>query len=189
MSNEIVVTANKTFSVDDDGKRSFKQREEELAKLNKQDKEINKKKKNSPYTNFLQVNKDTYKKEDALMKENPLAYRVWRFLAQNMDNYNALMVSYTVLTGMFEVSRTTMYRAIKILEEGEYVKITKSGTSNIYSLNDEMVWSSWGTNLKYSKFRANVIIAESEQTEEKQKQIKLKSEKHTQVNIDSEDKE
>ncbi len=96
--------------------------------------------------------------------------------------FNAVIVSQEVLTEMFEVSRSTIYRAIKILDEGNYIKIYKSGTSNVYALNDDMVWNSWGTNKKYSKFNANVIISEDEQTEEIKKELKdLKIEKHKEV--------
>ena len=52
--------------------------------------------KKSPYFNFLQVNQANYKAEDWLMRESPPAYRLLRFIAQNMDNYNALMCSYKV---------------------------------------------------------------------------------------------
>ena len=45
-----------------------------------------------------------------------------------------------------------------------------------------MVWNSWGTNKKYSKFNANVIISEGEQTEKMKKELKdLKVEKHKEV--------
>lgn len=162
---------------------TFKEREAELEALKKKEQEEERRKKNSPFKHFLQVNKDTYKLEDKLMKENPLAYRIWRFLANNMDSYNAVMVSYVVLGELFEVSRTTLYRAIKVLEEGNYVSIHKSGTSNIYSLNDNMVWNSWGKNKQYSSFTANVIISESEQTDKIKKDIKLKKQKHTELKI------
>ena len=42
--------------------------------------------------------------------------------------------------------------------------------------------SLWGTNKKYSKFNANVIISEGEQTEKMKKELKdLKVEKHKEV--------
>lgn len=163
--------------------KSFNEREAELVQLQAKEEELKKRQRNSPFKNFLQVNKETYKLEDKLMKKNPLAYRIWRFLANNMDHYNAVMVSYNVLMEIFDVSRTTIYRAIKVLEDGEYIKIYKSGTSNIYAINDNMVWNSWGTNKKYSKFNANIIIGESEQSQKIKKEIKIKTEKHKQIKL------
>lgn len=161
---------------------TFEEREKQIQEEKKLEQEQLKREKNSPFNSFIQVNKRTYQLEDKLMKESPLAYRIWRFLANNMDSYNAVIVSQEVLTEMFEVSRSTIYRAIKILDEGNYIKIYKSGTSNVYALNDDMVWNSWGTNKKYSKFNANVIISEDEQTEEIKKELKdLKIEKHKEV--------
>jgi len=161
---------------------TFEEREKQIQKEKKLEQERLKREKNSPFNSFIQVNKRTYQLEDKLMKESPLAYRIWRFLANNMDSYNAVIVSQEVLTEVFEVSRSTIYRAIRILDEGNYIKIYKSGTSNVYALNDDMVWNSWGTNKKYSKFNANVIISEDEQTEEIKKELKdLKIEKHKEV--------
>lgn len=161
---------------------TFEEREKQIQEEQKLEQEQLKREKNSPFNSFIQVNKKTYQLEDKLMKESPLAYRIWRFLANNMDSYNAVIISQEVLTEIFEVSRSTIYRAVKILDEGNYIKIYKSGTSNVYALNDDMVWNSWGTNKKYSKFNANVIISENEQTEEIQKELKnLKVEKHKDV--------
>ncbi|MGO1653200.1 helix-turn-helix domain-containing protein [Senegalia sp. (in: firmicutes)] len=175
MSNELHVKC-KGNSLNGN-ERSFQERKEELERLDAVKANEKKRESHSPFKNFVQVNKATYKLEDKLMQENPLAYRIWRFLVNNMDHYNAIIASYSVLMEQFDTSRSTLYRAIKVLENGEYIKIYKSGTSNVYALNDKMVWNSYGTNLKYSKFSANVLISESEQDEEIQKTIKTKKEK------------
>lgn len=179
--SDVKVTESK--NIFDEGSRTFEERKVELEAISKQEEAELKRKKNSSFKNFLQVNRDTYKLEDKLMKQNPLAYRIWRFLANHMDNYNAVMVSYVALTEVFEVSRTTVYRAIKVLEDNDYIRIYKSGTSNVYTLNDEMVWSSWGSNRPYSKFQANIIIAESEQSDKVKSEIKLKVERHKELKI------
>ena len=62
--------------------KSFNEREAELVQLQAKEEELKKRQRNSPFKNFLQVNKETYKLEDKLMKKNPLAYRIWRFLAK-----------------------------------------------------------------------------------------------------------
>ena len=175
------VTVTESRDILNEGSRTFEERAVELKAISKKEEEALKRKKNSSFRNFLQVNRDTYKLEDKLMKENPLAYRIWRFLANHMDHYNAVMVSYVALTEVFEVSRTTIYRAIKVLEDNDYIRIYKSGTSNVYTLNDEMVWSSWGSNRPLSKFQANIIISESEQSDKVKSEIKLKIERHKEI--------
>lgn len=157
--------------------QTFEERKQQLNDIDEIEKRRLKEKTNSPFSNFLQINNsdEAFEREHWLITNNATAYKLWRFLAKHMDNYNAVMVSYQVLTEVFEVSRTTIYRAIKFLEDNKYIKITKSGTSNVYALDDSLVWKSWGKNKKYSKFSANIIVSETEQDEQIQKEIKIKT--------------
>ncbi len=68
---------------------TFEERKKQIQEEKKLEQEQLKREKNSPFNSFIQVNKRTYQLEDKLMKESPLAYRIWRFLANNMDSYNA----------------------------------------------------------------------------------------------------
>lgn len=167
---------------------TFDERKRELEEL-KELEENNKnredrKRKNSPYDNWYQVNKEYYKQEDWLMSKSPIAYRIFKFLINNMDGYNSVICSYKVLQETFLVSQDTVRRAIKILKDKQYIDVYKSGTSNVYCVNKNIVWSSWGSNYKYAKFGANIILSESEQ--EEQAKIKIKSEKIKQVTIKEE---
>ena len=104
-----------------------------------------------------------------LQINHPKASAILSFLVNEMDNYNAVMCSYQVLQEVLKVSKDTIRKCIKVLKENGYIAILKSGTSNVYTVNDSIYWKSWGNNLKYSKFPANVVLALSEQ--EKQYQI------------------
>lgn len=150
---------------------------EKAARLAKQAEEEKKKAedaKKSPYRNFLQVNKDSYKAEDWLMKESPVAYRLLRFLAQNMDNYNALIFSYVVLQETLGYSRATLSRAVKLLKEKKFIQILKSGITNIYIINKELYWQSYGSNFSRCEFNAKIIISSEEQDEQDKTEIKAK---------------
>ncbi|GAA0226407.1 replication/maintenance protein RepL [Metaclostridioides mangenotii] len=160
---------------------SFNEREKQLNFESKLEEDVRKREKKSPYKNFLQVNKDYYKAEDWLMAKSPIAYRIFKFLTNNMDEYNAVICSQTVLSENFDVSRATVARAIKLLKEKGYIAVLKSGTSNVYALNDKLVWNSWGTNYPYSKFPANVILSLSEQ--EENLQSKIKNIKHKEITM------
>ena len=98
-----------------------------------------------------------------------------------MDDYNAVICSYKVLQENFGVSQVTVARAIKILKEKQYIEVYKSGTSNVYAINKNIVWNSWGTNYDYAKFGANIILSESEQ--EKSVQAKIKAVKHKEITL------
>lgn len=119
--------------------------------------------KKSPFKRFIQVNKEYYKAEDWLMATSPVAYRIFRYLINNMDGYNAVTCSYQVLQEVFGISQVTVARAIKILKEKKYVDVHKLGTSNVYSINKNIVWNSWGNNFKHAKFAASIILSDSEQ--------------------------
>jgi DNA-binding transcriptional ArsR family regulator len=151
---------------------TFEERQRQLENQDKKEKEARERAKKSPFKNFVQVNKEYYKAEDWLMSKSPIAYRIFKFLINGMDDYNAVICSYKVLQENFGVSQDTVRRAIKILKEKKYIDVYKSGTSNVYAINKQIVWNSWGTNYDIAKFGANIILSESEQEESVKAQIK-----------------
>lgn len=160
---------------------TFEERKKQLEEQDKKEQEERERTKKSPYKHFVQFNKEAYKAEDWLMAKSPIAYRIFKFLINNMDHYNAVICSYKVLQETFDVSQATVARAIKILKDKKYVEVYKSGTSNVYAINKNIAWNSWGTNFKYAKFGANIILSESEQ--EKSVQAKIKAVKHKEVTL------
>ena len=115
------------------------------------------------------------------MKKSTVAYCVMDFLASKMDRYNAVICSYKVLQEVFDYSRATIAEAIKLLKEHKYIDIVRTGGSNIYMINKQLYWNSWGTNYAYAEFGANIIISASEQDKETQEQIKLEIQKRQEV--------
>ena len=164
---------------------TFEKRKNDIENLELLEELKRKKEKQSPYERWIQVNKDYYKAEDKLMVQSPIAYRIFKFLINNMDGYNSVVCSYKVIQEYFGISQVTVARAIKLLKEKKYIEIYKSGTSNIYAINKNIVWNSWGNNFKYAKFGANILLSESEQ-EKKDKDIKIKHEKVKHINIQKE---
>ncbi len=151
---------------------SFKEREEQLKEEAIEDKELARRERSSPFSNWYQVNKEYYKQKDWLIAKNPTAYRIFEFLVHQMDHYNAVVCSYRVLQETFNISQSTVTRAIKLLREKQFIDVYKSGTSNVYAINKNIVWNSWGSNYRYAKFGANVILSESEQKEMMRAEIK-----------------
>lgn len=165
---------------------SFEERKNQLKKLSELEEEKrkreNKQRKSSPFNDWYQVNKEYYKAEDWLMSKSPIAYRIFRFLINNMDGYNSVICSYQVLMETFDISKPTITRVIKLLKDKQYIKVYKSGTSNVYCINKHIVWNSQGTNFKYAKFGANIILSESKQENLKNKKIKINKLKQVSIN-------
>lgn len=147
---------------------TFEQRQRDIEALEKAEAKARKREQHSPFKNFIQVNMDPEicKVRRALMLECPKAYMIFDFLMENADGLNAVICSTHVLMEVLKLSKATVCRAINILKERRFIDVKKSGNANVYFINRELVWKSYGTNYKYAKFKANVIIAESEQDED-----------------------
>ena len=155
--SEIVVTANPKAP----NEISFEQRERDLNELErKRLKEIKK----SPFTNFYQVNKDSSNYLRSCLKENPRALELLLFIFDHMDKYNAVVCSYKVFQEALGVGQATVARAIKYLKD---------------VANNDLVWNSWGTNLEYCEFPANIVLSKSEQEE----QVKVRNKRVQTVQI------
>lgn len=156
---------------------TFDERKQDLKEQEEARKIAEKKEKNSPYSNWYQFNRDHTAEMIWLTNNHPKAQVILLFLLDQMDDYNAVMCSYQVLQEALDMSTATITRAIKILKDKGYVAILKSGTSNVYVVNKDLAWGSWGKNFRYCKFPANVVLSATENSEylEKIKATKIKS--------------
>lgn len=174
------------FSVGADNENydmSFEEREKQRQEQEEAEKEARKKIKNSPYSNFYQFNRANSKAMIWLATNHPKASGILLFLLDQMDGYNAVICSNKVLSEALGISDSSVKRSTKVLKDHEFIAVYKSGSSNVYAVNKNLAWSSWGTNYQYAKFEAKIIISQSEQeeTEEpevttvKHKEVKIKS--------------
>ncbi len=114
-------------------------------------------------TFFYQFNKGTYPAVRKLLMDYPLAGNILLFIVEHMDNTNALIVSYKALSEVFSKTRQCLSKAIKHLKDHQFIKVNKSGSSNVYCLNANVVWHRSRENIKYAKFKANVYLTYNEQ--------------------------
>lgn len=119
----------------------------------------------SPFKSFTQFNKPNMVHIRSMIDANPNAAIVFMFLAEHMDKMNAVVCSYQVLQEQLNIGRTTLSKAVKYLREKGFLYVYKSGISNVYCLNPNLVWSNHGDKVKYCKFPANVLLSASEQDE------------------------
>lgn len=97
--------------------------------------------------------------------ENYTAYKLFQLLCKNMDGTNALIVSRTALAELLECTEKTVSRAVKYLKDNGWVCVLKSGTSNVYIVNPDVAWTSYGDQKATCKFNANVLLCASENNE------------------------
>lgn len=160
-----VLTVNDEKNIFSDNHKTFEEREKELTKQQEYENEMREREKNSPFKNWYQFNTEHSDKMVSLALNFPKAHAILLFLLHEMDNYNAVMCSYKVFEEALGIAQATIARSIKTLKDKGFVYIMKSGSGNVYIINDNLAWKSWGTNRKYCKFPANVILSASENEE------------------------
>lgn len=142
---------------------SFNARKQELEAEDEILKKQQQREKHSPFSDFAQLNLKNTEYLIALNKQNPNALNILLFFMQHSNGLNKILCSQQVLMEYFGLSRSTVSRCITVLKEHGFIYIVKSGTANIYILNSDLVWKSWGKNIQYCEFPANVVLSMSEQ--------------------------
>lgn len=142
---------------------TFDERIDQLAAMDKAEKEAKRREKQSTYKRWAQYNLAETKRMMGLALSHPKAHAVLLFLVDQMDAHNAVICSHEALQELLGIAESTVKRAIKVLKDGQFITVLKSGKSNVYAINDTVYWKSWGKNLRYSKFDAAVVVTDSEQ--------------------------
>lgn len=81
--------------------------------------------------------------------ENPSAFEVFMFIIKNMDANNSLIVSMETLEETLVFTKNDLNKAIKYLEENNWLRIRKQDTSNVYTINPEIARISWTNQTQY----------------------------------------
>lgn len=112
--------------------------------------------------NFIQVYRDNMAELRWLMSNHTFASSLFFFILEHMDNRNALACSYSVFEDYFGKSRSTVYRAIKLLEENGFLTVLKMGTSNVYVVNEDLAWSDSNDKKKFAKYDGKILVSKKE---------------------------
>lgn len=115
---------------------------------------------NADFVQVYRTNMATFRQ---IIRENSTAAEIFYFLLEHMDHGNSLACSYTVLQEITGKSRSSVWRAVKYLQDQNYVSVSKMGNCNVYHVNATVAWTTWGNSRRYAKFNATVVVAESEQ--------------------------
>ena len=114
---------------------------------------------------FIQLYRDHIDDVAKLARDNGKAYDLFMLLVKHMDGTNALAVSNIALSELLQVTTRTVQRAVKYLKDNGWVCVLKSGTSNVYIVNPDVAWTSYGNQKQYCKYQANVLLSSSENAE------------------------
>lgn len=114
-------------------------------------------------SNFVMLFRNEISSIIQIQKEDPKAASLFMFFIEHMDQENALIVSIETIGEMLEWSSATVKRKIAFLKQKQFINVAKSGTSNIYFINANVAWTTYGNKKNYAKFKASVLISEAEQ--------------------------
>jgi len=112
---------------------------------------------------FMMVFKDQWENFNECMRLDPLAARLFSTLMLHMNRENALIVSAAALAEIMQVSRATIDRKVKFLRDKGFIQTLRTGGSSVFLINANIVWTTHTNNLRYARFRADIILSESEQ--------------------------
>lgn len=119
---------------------------------------------------FIQFDRSSIMVLAKITAKSGLAGAIFQFMTSKMRQDNKLLVSREALADFFEVSKTGVSNAIKLLIDSKLIHVLKSGNSNIYCLNADVVWSTSRDKKEFAEFSCQVFLSKAEQ--QKLKSIK-----------------
>jgi len=123
--------------------------------------EVDESRKNAP---FIQLaDPDGIKALRMLYRDNKAAGDLFFFMTQHMDHTNCLIASMEVFAKALCKSRQTVSKSVKYLAINRYIQVRKTGPSNVYTLNCDIVWKSYGSAKAYAALQGTVLLSEDEQ--------------------------
>lgn len=115
---------------------------------------------------FVQTDRSAHEAWARLGTKHPSASALLHVLVANVGDGNAIVASHKVLAKLMGSSPSTVKRALKTLENGNWVEVNQigaSGTVNAYVLNSRVAWTEGRDKLRYARLTADVLLAEDEQ--------------------------
>lgn len=116
--------------------------------------------------NWVQIPRVSLEEWGSLITRSPVAARLMMLLAARVGEHNAVVASQPTLASLMGVHVNTVAKATKLLAAERWLEIRRvsgSGSTNAYVLNDRVVWSGPRDGLRYSLFSATVIASDVEQ--------------------------
>lgn len=119
--------------------------------------------------NFVQFYRDNLVLLGEMSAENPTALRILLWLIRLMDDRNAVVTSQVAISEALKLHRNTVSNAVSYLKSKKALAVFKSGTTNVYAINEQIAWAEDADSKKYAHFSAKVYLVGSEQEEDYQR--------------------
>lgn len=120
---------------------------------------------------WLQVDKRAHQKMWRFGLKNPTGLVVLHFLTSRLHRgTNGVVMSYAAMAQAIGIADRTAKTAIAALAEAKFIQILKSGKSNVYIINSQVAWQG-NRGSRFAAFNAEIVVAESEQSESVDKLI------------------
>lgn len=91
------------------------------------------------------------------------ALSVLMLITEHMDQTNSLIVSRETIGEILGMAIPTVDRKLKFLRDNNFLTVAKTGTSNVYMVNANIAWTTYGNQKDYAKFRTSILISRTEQ--------------------------
>lgn len=115
-------------------------------------------------TDFVQVTRGYLQDLRVLAKRSPAAHQVLWLLTERMNRTNAIVMTHKTMGQILGYSPATIYRAVALLADEQWVQVVKIGTAHGYVINSKLVWRDRGGK-RYASFYAEIITSEDEQAQ------------------------
>jgi DNA-binding transcriptional ArsR family regulator len=116
--------------------------------------------------NFVQFYQDNLQLLGRMSAENPTALRILLWLIRLMDDRNAVVTSQVAISEALKLHRNTVSNAVSYLKANKAIAVLKSGTTNVYAINEQIAWKEDADFKRYAHFSAKVYLVGSEQEED-----------------------
>lgn len=114
-------------------------------------------------SDFTMVTRGYWADLRSLSKRMPAAFELLTLITERMSKSNALVISQATIGQILGYGRTTVHKAIRLLEDEKWLQVVKVGTANAYIVNSKVVWRDH-SGKRYGSFFAEVMVSESEQS-------------------------
>ena len=111
---------------------------------------------------FTMVTRGYWAELRSLSKRMPAAFELLTLITERMNRSNALVISQATIGQLLGYGRTTIHKAVKLLEEERWLQVVKVGTANAYVVNSKVMWAD-KSGKRYGSFFAEVVVGEDEQ--------------------------
>jgi len=117
-------------------------------------------------TGFVQTDRQAHEKWALLGIQYPAASALLHLLTAHVGDGNAVIASQNLMARLLSCSKSTVRRAVKVLEQGNWIEIVQigpSGSVNAYVLNSRIAWSKPRDQIRFARITADVLLVSSEQ--------------------------